>query len=88
MLWESSKMEQRYDAVLCVIRDGFTVSDVAPKFELSRQSVHTWISPLHSGRHRFRARWQRQLARYNEDGLNDKPPDVRNASKPDCFSKQ
>ena len=28
MLWESSKMEQLYDAVLGVIRDGFTLSDL------------------------------------------------------------
>ena len=31
-LWESSKMEQRYDAVLGVIRDGFTVTEVAQKW--------------------------------------------------------
>ena len=40
MLWESSKMEQRYDAVLGVIRDGFSVTEVAQKFGVSRQSVH------------------------------------------------
>ena len=26
MLWESNKTEHRYDAVLCVIMDGFTDS--------------------------------------------------------------
>ena len=26
MLWETSKMEQHYDAVLGVIRDGFSVT--------------------------------------------------------------
>ncbi len=31
MLWELSKMEQRYDAVLSVIRDGFTVTEVDQK---------------------------------------------------------
>jgi hypothetical protein len=36
MLWESSKMEQRYDAVLGVIRDGFTVTEVTQKFNVSR----------------------------------------------------
>jgi hypothetical protein len=36
MLWESSKMEQRYDAVLGVIRDGFTVTEVAQKFGVVR----------------------------------------------------
>jgi hypothetical protein len=37
-------MEQRYDAVLGVIRDGFTVTEVAQKFGVSRQSVHTWLA--------------------------------------------
>lgn len=49
MLWESSKMEQRYDAVLGVIRDGFTVSEVALKFGVSRQSVHTWMKRYEEG---------------------------------------
>jgi transposase len=43
MLWELSKMEQCYDAVLGVIRDGFSVTEVAQKFGVSRQSVHTWL---------------------------------------------
>jgi hypothetical protein len=29
MVWESTEMEQRYDAVLGVIRDGFTDTEVA-----------------------------------------------------------
>ena len=33
-------MEQRYDTVLGVIRDGFTVTEVAQKFGVGRQSVH------------------------------------------------
>jgi len=46
MLWESSKMEQRYDAVLGVNRDGFsvdgfTVTDVVHWFGVSRQRVRT-----------------------------------------------
>src|ERR1700722_7179600 len=49
MLWESSKMEQRYDAVLGVIRDGFTVTEVAQKFGVSRQSVHTWLQRYEEG---------------------------------------
>lgn len=40
VLSESSKIEQRYDAVLGVIRDGFTVTEVAQKFGVGRQSVH------------------------------------------------
>lgn len=49
MLWESSKMEQRYDAVVGVIRDGFTVTEVAQKFGVSRQSVHTWLARYEEG---------------------------------------
>jgi DNA-binding NarL/FixJ family response regulator len=40
VLSESRKMEQRYDAVLGAIRDGFTITEVAQKFGVSRQSVH------------------------------------------------
>ena len=39
MLWESSKMEQRYDAVLGVIGEVLIVTEVAQKFGVSRQSV-------------------------------------------------
>lgn len=49
MLWESSKMEQRYDAVLGVIRDGFTVSEVAQEFGVSRQGVDSWIKRYEEG---------------------------------------
>lgn len=42
-------MEQRYDAVLGVLRDGFTVTEVATKFGVSRQSVHTWLKRYESG---------------------------------------
>ena len=49
MLWESSKMEQRYDAVLGVIRDGFSVTEVAEKFGVSRQSLHSWLARYEAG---------------------------------------
>ena len=49
MLVELSKMEQRYDAVLGVIRDGYTVSEVARAFGVSRQSVHTWLARYEAG---------------------------------------
>jgi len=42
-------MEQRYDAVLGVIRDGFTVTEVATKFGVSRQSVHQWLKRYEAG---------------------------------------
>ncbi len=49
MLWESSKMEQRYDAVLGVLRDGFSVTEVAQKFGVSRQAVHLWLKRYEEG---------------------------------------
>jgi len=41
---EISKMEQRYDAVLMVIRDGFRISEVALKFKVSRQTLYKWMA--------------------------------------------
>lgn len=35
--------EQRYDAVLAVIREGRTVKDVAAAVGVSRQTLHTWL---------------------------------------------
>lgn len=43
MVWESSKMEQRYYAVLGVLRDGFSVTEMATKFGVSRQSEPVWV---------------------------------------------
>ena len=40
MLRELSKMEQRYDAVMGVIKDGLAVTEVAEKFGVTRQSLH------------------------------------------------
>lgn len=39
MLMELSKMEQRYEAVLGVIRDGLQVTEVAEAFGVGRQTV-------------------------------------------------
>ena len=36
-------MEQRYQAVLAVIRDGVPVVEVASRFGVSRQAVHRWL---------------------------------------------
>ena len=44
MLMELSVVEQRYQAVLAVIRDGVSVVDVASRFGVSRQSVHGWLT--------------------------------------------
>ena len=49
MFKEISKMEQRYDAVLMVIRDGFRVSEVALKFKVSRQTLYKWMADYETG---------------------------------------
>jgi transposase InsO family protein len=43
MLREFSVSEQRYQAVLAVIAEGRTVSEVAVQWGVSRQSVHSWL---------------------------------------------
>src|SRR3954469_23478529 len=46
---ELSVAEQRYRAVLAVISDGETVTEVAARFEVSRQSVHEWLAKYEAG---------------------------------------
>lgn len=41
--------EQRYQAVLAVISDGETVTDVAARFGVSRQTVHAWLARYEAG---------------------------------------
>ncbi len=36
--------EQRYQAVLAVISDGLSISQVAEKFGVSRQTLHAWLA--------------------------------------------
>lgn len=43
MLVELSVVEQRYQAVLAVIRDGVPIVQVAGRFGVSRQAVHRWL---------------------------------------------
>jgi transposase-like protein len=43
VLVERSVMEQRFEAVMAVVRNGLPVTEVAAKFGVSRQSVHAWI---------------------------------------------
>ena len=38
-----SVSEQRYRAVLAVIASGDTVTEVAARFGVSRQTVHAWV---------------------------------------------
>jgi helix-turn-helix protein len=40
---ELSVVEQRYQAVLAVIRDGVAIVEVARRFGVSRQAVHRWL---------------------------------------------
>jgi transposase InsO family protein len=49
VLVELSVMEQRYQAVLAVVQDGWRVVEVARRLGVSRQSVHTWISRYEQG---------------------------------------
>lgn len=44
MLRELAVSEQRYQAVLAVIAEGSTVVEVAARFGVSRQSVHSWLA--------------------------------------------
>jgi transposase-like protein len=41
---ELSVAEQRYQAVLAVISDGSSVSQVAQKVGVSRQTLHSWLA--------------------------------------------
>lgn len=42
-------MEQRYQAVLAVIRDGESIVDVASRVGVSRQTVHAWLARYEAG---------------------------------------
>jgi len=46
---ELSVAEQRYQAVLAVISDGETVTDVAARFGVRRQTVHEWLARYEAG---------------------------------------
>lgn len=43
MLVELGLVEQRYRAVLEVLNDGATVTDVARRYGVARQTVHEWL---------------------------------------------
>jgi transposase InsO family protein len=49
VLVELSVMEQRYQAVLAVVQDGWQVSEVARRLGVSRQSIHAWIARYEAG---------------------------------------
>ena len=46
---EMSVAEQRYQAVLAVIKDGRTVSEVASQWSVSRQTLHAWLAKYEAG---------------------------------------
>ena len=48
-LVELSVMEQRYQAVMAVVQDGWKVTEVAEHFGVARQSVHNWIARYEAG---------------------------------------
>ena len=41
--------EQRYQAVLAVIAEGHTVTEVAARFGVSRQTMHAWLAKYEAG---------------------------------------
>ena len=41
---ELSVAEQRYQAILAVIEDGLSVTEVADKVGVSRQTLHAWLT--------------------------------------------
>jgi transposase InsO family protein len=42
-------MEQRYQAVMAVVQDGWKVTEVAARLGVARQSVHNWIARYEQG---------------------------------------
>ena len=44
-----SVAEQRYQAVLAVISDGESIRDVAARFGVSRQTMHSWLARYEAG---------------------------------------
>ena len=48
-LVELSVMEQRYQAVMAVVQDGWKVTEVAERLGVTRQAVHRWIARYETG---------------------------------------
>jgi transposase len=44
LMRESRVAEQRYQSVLAVISDGLSISQVASKCGVSRQTLHSWLA--------------------------------------------
>ena len=48
-LVELSVMDQRYQAVMAVIQEGWKVTEVADRLGVTRQAVHKWIARYEAG---------------------------------------
>ena len=49
MLLELTVVEQRFNAVMEVLRDGLKVIEVADRYGVSRQTVHGWLRRYRTG---------------------------------------
>ena len=49
MLLELTVAEQRFNAVMEVLRDGLSVVEVADRYGGSRQTVHGWLGRYRTG---------------------------------------
>jgi transposase InsO family protein len=49
MLVELSVMEQRYQAVLAIVQDGWKVVEISQHLGVSRQTIHTWLARYEQG---------------------------------------
>ena len=49
MLLELTVAEQRFNALMEVLRDGLTVIEVADRYGVSRQAVHGWLRRYRTG---------------------------------------
>jgi transposase-like protein len=49
VLLELTVAEQRFNAVMEVMRDGLTVIEVAERYGVSRQTVHGWLRRYRTG---------------------------------------
>ena len=49
MLVELRLVEQRYQAVLEVVNDGASVTDVARRYGVARQTIHDWLRRYAAG---------------------------------------
>ena len=49
MLVELSVVEQRFAAVLEVVRDGLPVAEVAERYAVTRQTIYTWVRRYEAG---------------------------------------